>query len=527
MGEPLNVVSAGLTARADHLRRVPMERGPQSIKSFQAPCEINFSQTAADNIRACADGLFQYEAAGAAQVDRLAGALTSAANAYDAVDDGVAAAIKAGTGGQIPTVTVQNPPPSSTSAPAGMNSPLGPLDDGAGHNVIQTETDLGTGDQGRSLRDIKDLCDVKVSQLRVSADAINLQGAQWDGTAAEAASAKFDLMRGWLEKLSSAWQQLGEEANRIADVHVAARSAHSDVAAWYVWAKAVLVAIVASGSDEWGGFTLAQIEQKMRELQTESEEIRHKYARDAKMKAITLDPPPDGAIDSGSSGGRQPGNDGPPAGKGGDQTQQGGGGTPSEGSSQPSVSPASADQKSAAKPQTGSPSGGGAPSGGSPAGGSPAGAGGSPAGGAPTGGMPAGLGGKPNLPKLPEPSLKPAGLHGGGGGGAGGGGGGGMPKTPLGPAVGAETVSPTPAAASGGPNAGGPPAGGAGTGGMGGGMGGGGMGHGSGQQGKEKRRDPNLSPDEDLYKEDRAWTEPVIGRQNPPRRRKEDGKESS
>jgi hypothetical protein len=61
---------------------------------------------------------------------------------------------------------------------------------------------------------------------------------------------------------------------------------------------------------------------------------------------------------------------------------------------------------------------------------------------------------------------------------------------------------------------------------MGGGMGGG-MGHGAGsQQGKEKRRDPNLSPDEDLYVEDRAHTEPVIGRQAPPRRRREPDKES-
>ena len=48
-----------------------------------------------------------------------------------------------------------------------------------------------------------------------------------------------------------------------------------------------------------------------------------------------------------------------------------------------------------------------------------------------------------------------------------------------------------------------------GMGGMGGGMGG--MGHGGAQPGKEKRRDPNLAPDEDLYTEDRAWTEGVIG----------------
>jgi hypothetical protein len=40
---------------------------------------------------------------------------------------------------------------------------------------------------------------------------------------------------------------------------------------------------------------------------------------------------------------------------------------------------------------------------------------------------------------------------------------------------------------------------------------------GQGQQGKEKRRDPKLSPDEELYVEDRPWTEGVIGN----RRRRE------
>lgn len=45
---------------------------------------------------------------------------------------------------------------------------------------------------------------------------------------------------------------------------------------------------------------------------------------------------------------------------------------------------------------------------------------------------------------------------------------------------------------------------------MGGGMGGGG-GHGQAQSGKEKRRTPGLSPDEDLYVEDREVTEAVIG----------------
>ena len=142
--------------------------------------------------------------------------------------------------------------------------------------------------------------------------------------------------------------------------------------------------------------------------------------------------------------------------------------------------------------------------------------------------MPGGLpGGGPSTgtPKLPtDPSLKPAALGGGGAGAGGGGagGGGGAPSMPLSPAVGAETVAPTapahavsgaPAAASTGAAAGGA---------MGGGMAP--MGHGAGHhQGKEKRRDPNLSPDEDLYAEDRPWTEAVIGNR---RRRDVQDKES-
>ncbi|OBB13760.1 hypothetical protein A5761_19200 [Mycolicibacterium setense] len=79
---------------------------------------------------------------------------------------------------------------------------------------------------------------------------------------------------------------------------------------------------------------------------------------------------------------------------------------------------------------------------------------------------------------------------------------------PLAPAVGAEHVAP----AKGGPGipAGAPGAPGS-AGGMGGGMGGMGGGHGQGGQGNEKRRNPKLAPDEELYVEDRAFTEAVIG----------------
>jgi hypothetical protein len=103
-----------------------------------------------------------------------------------------------------------------------------------------------------------------------------------------------------------------------------------------------------------------------------------------------------------------------------------------------------------------------------------------------------------------EPSLKPAALGGGAAGG------GGAPSMPMSPAVSAETVAPTAPTHAASATSGVASSGGAAGGAMGGGMAPmHGAGHGN--QGKEKRRDPDLSPDEDLYTEDRSWTEAVIG----------------
>lgn len=96
-----------------------------------------------------------------------------------------------------------------------------------------------------------------------------------------------------------------------------------------------------------------------------------------------------------------------------------------------------------------------------------------------------------------------------------------MPATPMSAAVTAETVAPGPTVPAAAPAASGPSSGSA-MGGMGAGMAP--MGHGAGaQQGTEKRRDPRLAPDEDLYTEDRPWTEAVIGQRR--RRDVQDGRD--
>lgn len=521
MGEQVNAMTDQIRARATSLEglRVPTSMGQSSV---QRPCGLDFAGTVAQNFGRGADGIMGYQVVGDNQKTRLTQALTSAANAYERVDSEVADAIKAGAGGQLPTVTVEQPSTDALPAPRAIDAPTA-LSAAGYAQIKDTEERLHDGDNGSSLRTAATQWRIASAQLTTMSSQFNTYGVPWEGSAAEAASQKFDAMSVWFTKLAGAWMELADEAERIADAQETAKAAHTPVYQWYAIGDAVLKWMMINGVDQFDGLTAEFIAQEMAKLQAESDEIRNTYKNAAMMKAITLDPPPDGAINVGGPDDRSIGPDdslsrkegGPKPGESGPQSAN---------SATPTVSPASAEQKTASKPQTSSPSGD-APSGGSPSGasGSPSGAGGSPsAAGAASGGMPAGLGGKPDLPKLNEPTLKPASL---GGGGAGGGGGGGMSKAPLGPSMGADSFGQTPTGARG-ANAAAVPAGAAG-GGMGGGGMGGGMGHGAGKQGKEKRRDPKLSPDEDLYKEDRAWTEPVIGRQIPQRRRKENVKEPS
>lgn len=390
---------------------------------------------------------------------------------------------------------------------------------------------LDSGDNGDGFRKAAEKWKGYARAIMHSLPEADLRGVDWEGSAADDAVNKFNQYRNWLEMLASSWDDLASEAEKMIDVHQRIRSEHSDIAEKWTAAEKIF-------KDQSAEPALRnQAGMDMTELQNQSNELIFEYAREMSPQHIRIDPPPNSAVaptavsrdpkavpwvdKPTSDGPTGPGAGGPATGGGGGTAGPGAGGAPPIGD--PPVSPMSADPSAGKPPEGGAPGGGGSPAGG----GSPSG-GGSPAGGGAAGGMPGGLpGGKTDLPKLGEPSLKPASAGGGGGSGAGGGGGGGMPATPLGPPVGAETVAASPSGVRGaGVPAGAAPAG-AGAGGMGGGMGG--MGHGGGQgqgQGKEKRRDPRLTPDEDLYVEDRAYTDPVIGHR-PRRAKKADEKDAT
>jgi hypothetical protein len=523
----LQVIAQDLDGKAAALQaeQIPPLANSDTV---QAPCGLYAAHIAAENLNRNARVLAEYQEWARAEKDRLAQSLSAAAAAYTKVDTLSEAAIEGGQPAGPISVTPDAPPPQP--APQVGAPPMASGSSDGSSSVPQTEADFNQPDQGASLLVAHASWTANALALSAVSATMHLDAVSWHSAAADAARQQFGQFGQWLGELGSCWFQLAGQADQIYAVHQRLRMEHEEIALRYAQARLNAELAMRSLDQQAAAAWYAE----MHRLQEQSDQLRAEYGQQARVTTVTPPAPPT------SSSGRIPVTSSPDARKkeprdgkpdqmkGGGENPSSGGGSVAGGSGhpdqtgQPAAEPAVAPQSADSQPQSqgGSPqSGGGSPQSG---GGSPQSGGGSPSpGGGSPGGMPGGLGGStPQDPELPkQPEMTPAALGGGGagGGGAGGGGGGGVPKMPLSPAVSAETVAPAPSPASAPAPA---PTGATGhpTTGMGG-MGGMPMGaHGGGQgQGKEKKRSAALSPDEELYTEDRAWTEAVIGN----RRRKD------
>ncbi|ULE34840.1 PPE domain-containing protein [Mycobacterium sp. IDR2000157661] len=496
MGSGLGVLTAELDGLAN-----AMSENPWFAPSIQvaAADDLPVAQAAAANLNANARVLEQYRRWAEAENRRTAEMLRIAARAYDDIDTRYAdrfddpartAALEA-----VSVPVPSTPMPPLPDAPAAMQ----PLSAGDYSDVDTTQRLLSGGDHGASL---------DVAQVHWGLAARSAQGhaapakvTNWEGDAADAARERMTTFSAWLQELSVAWQRLSAAAGRVRASHAAALAEHTNIHTRYKFLEARMQELAAQMSTANAAATrteMARIGREMADLQRRSDEVREEYADNATFDPVQVGQPPFSAPSgtahpSGASGGN---------GAGGAR----GGPLSGDPAAMADRMAQSLGQPAASGPPagTGAPAGGGAPTG---AGG---GGGATPAG-SPTGTPPT------TAPRTPtDPRLRPAAASGGGGssGGAGGGAGGsagGLPPAPMSAAVKAETVAPAPTVPAAAGAAPGFP-GGAAMGGMGAGMAP--MAHGAGaRQGKEKRRDPRLAPDEDLYTEDRPWTEAVVGQQ--------------
>jgi hypothetical protein len=400
-------------------------------------------------------------------------------------------------------------PAPSTPLPPIPDGPAAPktLDAGGYSDVEQTHALLENGDKGASLTAIK--TNAEVAGDFVQSHAWARTPTDWEGDAARAAFTSLNSFNEWLGELAGAWKRLGDAAAKIKHAHDVAYTQHTTIWIDYLQLKNELATLMATphgvGESVRVQADVQQLYAKMAVQQRKSDELRQTYSQDSHFDPVRVARPPFSSGGTSASAGA-PGGHGDAVGANAGGGRAGGGTAGATGTSPPSTSPSSASPAGDGTRAGGEgASGSGTPSGGS---GSPSG-GGSPAG-SPSGSPGGGLGGGSGVPTMPAgPALHPAAAS--LGGGAGGGSGGGLGSAPLQPSVASKSVGPGTAGGVGG--AGLAPAAAAGSpgGAMGGGMGGAPMGHGQAPSGKEKRRTPGLSPDEDLYVEDREHTEEVIG----------------
>jgi hypothetical protein len=509
MAENMQVDPADLTAQAGAMKAKDWPGPPDVVYT---PDTLESTAGAIANLNSNAQVLQEYSQWAYAENQRIATMLENAARAYQKVDEQYGRAMEnPERQAAVEAIPVEAPPappplPAPTAVPQLLNA--------SGYSTVpQTDGSLRAGDHGNSLKNAMGQWVGTANRLK--ANAPNKPPGSWEGDAADAAYARMQSFGDWLKQLSDSWHDLAEAASKILQAHEKARAAHDPIYTEYQELERQMNALIqqmqsgALGNSIQAQSKMMQIQNRMKQLQEASDGVREDYASSATFSPVKPGDPP-GATRDGSQTAEGAGGTGGAGGGGGGQ------------GGRPTGDPAAMAQKMgsslggpASNPEQPARDGQGAGNAGSAGGGAPSGGSGASGAGLPTG-MPA-----TGMPKSPtDPTLQPAAATDGGAdsgaGGGGAGGGGGMPATPMSAAVTAETVAAAPNTPS---NAGGAPASGAG-GATGGGMGGGMApmhGAGQGQQGKEKRRDPKLSPDEELYVEDRPWTEGVIGN----RRRRE------
>jgi hypothetical protein len=491
----LHVNTQDLLSIANTLSGQTWPSAPVDVKPADG---LPLADAAASNLRQNAEALQGLQAVAQSQNEYLHQAFINVALAYQKVDENEATRIESpARTAAVDAIPVPAPP---TQMPPIPNiSALKALDASGYSGVLDTQNALHSPDGGASLRTAAGAYAARAQAM--GANAQHDYPTTWEGDAADAAYKRLNEYSHFLIDLQQAWQKLETTAHDLANTHESIAKAHDSVARDYVNARENLRELQRSNSSDTAAIN--QCIATMDQCHKESDALREQYAQRATFNPVKPNDPPFGSRGgSGSSGG-------PTNGSGGGA---GGGTAAGTGASGATMAQPAGLQNGAGQTMGAGESGGAGSGAGSSGGGGPQGGGGSQGGGtggAPGGGLPGGLpdGLTGMTGPLDDPSLHPAAS---GGGGAGGGAGGGVPSMPLQPNVGGVSVGPGAGGTAGGAGGGGPLAASA-SGGMGG-FGGAPMhGAGHGQGGKEKKRNPGLSPDENIYAEEREWTEPVIG----------------
>ena len=222
--------------------------------------------------------VWMYQAWGTKEGERLAESLDATRAAYQAVDTASQQSLNSG-GSQPITVMTEPVAPPPVPTPPGHIAPPPAIGPGGFATPVIVQQQLDAGDQGTSLRHYSDVWKGFANQIRGCAPAFDGRVGDWEGTAASAAYAKFNSYRAWLDELADSWEDLSAEATRLADVHHEVTEAHRPIAEQYEQAEKKL-------ADATNGAQVSALFAEMQSAQVISEALVGQYAAGMSPKVV-------------------------------------------------------------------------------------------------------------------------------------------------------------------------------------------------------------------------------------------------
>ena len=188
---------------------------------------LPLAHDAVANLNENAKVLQQYQDCARAESEHLHQSLTTAADAYAAVDQKYRDRLDdPGRAADIEAINLPAPSTAMPPIPGGPSTKL--LDPGGYSDIEATQAQLASGDHGAALSTAAVQWGLTADQLQTN--AVGQRTAQgWEGEAADAAYTRINSYTEFLHELSDAWRRLGQSAEQVHRAHATAFTEHTEL----------------------------------------------------------------------------------------------------------------------------------------------------------------------------------------------------------------------------------------------------------------------------------------------------------
>lgn len=283
MGYKIKVAAEKLHQRANEIK-ANVEDWPTEAPKVTPPDGLKSTASAVDNLNAYGESLQQYTDATKQESLRMAAMLRDTATAYDNVDKSGKTAIEQTAA--VEAIPIPQTAGAEVQLPSAPPPPTMVTSDGYA-TVPDTEELLNNPGASPSL--IEAMAKASTTQACLVNQVPESNVEDWEGDAADAAFAKFNLLRDWIGNLSIAWGHYGTAALAILNGHTKAMAEHKPIAAAYKDLENAMDDLLNGTNPSQAD--IDAVANRMEEEERKSLGVRDSYAQSARPEMPT--PPRD------------------------------------------------------------------------------------------------------------------------------------------------------------------------------------------------------------------------------------------